>query len=685
MVARYTHYSDVDIGSLARERLEDYALSDSLTTAGGLELVISLVCDGVGSSEWGIRASRDAALYVFEYIRISKEKHVPSLLIKAIRLANQKIYETIMDGNTTIALAVVHVQTKTLYIASVGDSPIFLIRNNQMLRLNADHNVENETLWNSFTPKNFENPKALTRAIGADADVNVDIGIYLEPHTHPNQAQVVGQEGIPLQEGDTILVMSDGMTGMGIKNTEKVVSEKEFLRHALDNDIRLAGRSLLSYAKSRTPQDNLGLAMIFVDGKQRHFTPVVNQLSGRQKWLMLAGLALVGIIICILGFSLVAARQDQAILVSTQIQLVANLTSAVTPTSQNDLVILTVTSSITPSPTLTVSVTESPSPTVTPTSSPTNTLTPTPLPSPTPHQIGRVFVPNTDQSVGVFVGSLLQTSAMPLLARIDGGVFTEDASNLYFQSLAGLVIDQLDAESVSSAIQLGMNSEGSVFIQSGKYQVKTVFSEKVTFEAIDSCAGIHYLSDNTISLTCLKGGSCEYQLGDDAYRTLPLGNTVNVDLALAMETMPVRAVSFEEAKHYFDLVYQTVEQAEIPNCLIESVDQDGDSVFNDVDRCVEAVGLSDLMGCPDSDGDRLADIDDACPAIYAETLIGCPNTPTPTPTLTATFTPSPTSTPTLAPILPDRDRDGVPDREDLCPNYAGTMRNGCRADGCCTG
>jgi len=684
-VANYTHYFDVDIGSLARERLEDYALSDSLTTAAGLELIIALVCDGVGSSEGGIRASREATLYVVASIRMSVEAQFPTLLINAIRLANRKIYDTIVDGITTIALAVIHVQTNTLYIASVGDSPIFLIRNNEMLRLNADHNVANETRWKTFSPTTVENPTALTRAIGADADVDVDVGIYLEPHTHPSQALLVGQQGLPLQEGDTVLVMSDGMTGAGAR-AEKVVSEKEFLRHALDSDIRLAGRSLLSYAKSRSPKDNLGLAMIFVDGKQRHFTPTTNHLfSGRQKWLLLAGLASLAIIICVLGFSLVVARQDQAKLMSTQARLVANLTLAATQTSQNDLAVLTATPSLTPSSTATASPTQSSTPTTVPTSTPTMTSTITPLPSPTPYEIGRVFVPNTDRSVAVFAGSLLQSSTLPLFARIDGGIFTADAAKVYFQSSAGLVIEQLQAESAPRAIQLSMTSTGSVFIYSGTYQVKTVFSEHVSFELAESCAGMRYLSNNSISLSCLHGGSCAYQLGDQADRTLPFRSTVYVDLARSTETVPVQAVSFDEAKHYFDLVHQTVAQSEIPPCLLASVDQDGDALLDDVDRCVESAGLSDLAGCPDSDGDRLADIEDACPAVYAETLTGCPNTPTPTPTLTPTFTPSPTSTPTLAPILPDRDRDGVPDTQDLCPNFAGAMSNGCRADGCCTG
>ena len=480
------------------------------------------------------------------------------------------------------------------------------------------------------------------------------------------------------------------MTSTSSKNhKETVVSEKEFLRHALDNDIRLAGRSLLSYAKSRSPQDNLGLAMIFVDGNQRRFVSAPVRLTSAQKWLMLVGIGLTILTISILVLSLMMARQEQAILVSTQTKLVANLTLAVTTTNQNDLAVLTVTPSSTINLLPTATLTDTPSPTET--STPTVTLTPTlPPPSPTPlYEVGRVFVAGTGQSLALFEGNLLQASTAPIWARIDGGIFTLEASNLYLQNSTSLLVGQVSRDDLN-VIELSMNSAGSTFIQTGKYHVKTIFDETVVFEAQEnSCIGIQYLSKDDVSLSCLEGSACHYTVGNAVDEVLPLGNSLSLSLTSSSISTNPSMVTFDESKHYFDIVNQLVDHTGVPSCLMKNLDQDGDSVFDDVDRCVAIAGLVDFAGCPNTDNDSFSDMDDACPLIYAETVNGCPNTPTPTLTATSTLTPTPTSTPTatptLAPIIPDRDRDGVPDREDSCPNYFGTMINGCRADGCCTG
>ena len=68
-------------------------------------------------------------------------------------------------------------------------------------------------------------------------------------------------------------------------------------------------------------------------------------------------------------------------------------------------------------------------------------------------------------------------------------------------------------------------------------------------------------------------------------------------------------------------------------------DQDGDTVADKDDECPEEAGLVELNGCPDADEDGVADKDDECPeeAGDAENN-GCP--------------------------WPDADNDGVLDKDD---------------------
>jgi len=86
-------------------------------------------------------------------------------------------------------------------------------------------------------------------------------------------------------------------------------------------------------------------------------------------------------------------------------------------------------------------------------------------------------------------------------------------------------------------------------------------------------------------------------------------------------------------------------------------DSDGDGVPDAVDRCPDAKGTRETMGCPgiDSDGDGLVDRLDKCPLEYGDkSREGCPVEE------------------------PDHDRDGVPDSADRCPALPGTVEN----DGC---
>jgi outer membrane protein OmpA-like peptidoglycan-associated protein len=76
-------------------------------------------------------------------------------------------------------------------------------------------------------------------------------------------------------------------------------------------------------------------------------------------------------------------------------------------------------------------------------------------------------------------------------------------------------------------------------------------------------------------------------------------------------------------------------------------DGDGDGVADKDDKCPNAAGS--LNGCPDGDGDGVADKDDKCPNA-AGSLNGCP----------------------------DSDGDGIADKDDKCPDIAGIVaKKGC--------
>ena len=82
-------------------------------------------------------------------------------------------------------------------------------------------------------------------------------------------------------------------------------------------------------------------------------------------------------------------------------------------------------------------------------------------------------------------------------------------------------------------------------------------------------------------------------------------------------------------------------------------DTDGDGIADNKDNCPTVAGLKALNGCPDADGDGVTDADDKCPNEAGPAANkGCP--------------------------WPDADGDGVLDKDDKCPDVKGTVaNNGC--------
>jgi OmpA-OmpF porin, OOP family len=105
-------------------------------------------------------------------------------------------------------------------------------------------------------------------------------------------------------------------------------------------------------------------------------------------------------------------------------------------------------------------------------------------------------------------------------------------------------------------------------------------------------------------------------------------------------------------------------------------DRDGDSVADADDKCPDAPGLPALMGCADRDADGVADPDDACPdAKGLAAFAGCPDTDSDGLADNKDNCPKeagPASNQGCPVKIADRDADGVPDAADACPDVKGT-------------
>jgi serine/threonine protein phosphatase PrpC len=196
-------YSAFSHKGLQRKSNEDYYyVSD-----GNHDTVFMIVADGMGGHNAGDLASKLAVEHVAAYFTqkdkqlLSADELIQSLVI-SIEEANEQVYQlsqssTQLSGmGTTFTMAVFH--KNSIYVAHVGDSRCYLIREETVRQITRDHSLVQELLDNgSITEDEMGlHPKRniITRALGTDDKLKIDCFEEI------------------LQEGDIVLLCSDGLT-----------------------------------------------------------------------------------------------------------------------------------------------------------------------------------------------------------------------------------------------------------------------------------------------------------------------------------------------------------------------------------------------------------------------------------------------------------------------------------------
>jgi PPM family protein phosphatase len=164
-----------------------------------------LVADGMGGHSAGEVASALAA----EVIRrcfFELKGPVPEILSIAFAAANKAIFdygqshpECAGMGTTCTALAI---RSDTMWLAHVGDSRAYLLRDSKLKQLSDDHTLVAKLVREgSMTPeeaRTSEHSNVILQALGTMPDISPDIW----------------SEGLAVLPGDTLLVCSDGLHGL---------------------------------------------------------------------------------------------------------------------------------------------------------------------------------------------------------------------------------------------------------------------------------------------------------------------------------------------------------------------------------------------------------------------------------------------------------------------------------------
>ncbi len=238
----------------ARERQEDaFAFSD-LSDSDFVENngVLAVVADGMGGLAKGDRASQVAvSIFLREYSHKENSDSIDKFLRRTINIANYAVFDIALDDNeqeiglgTTLVAVAVH--EGRMHWVSIGDSLIYLYREDQLKQLNKEHIYANQL----------------------EADVENGLITRKEAETHPERSYLTSYLGMPelheidcnsepvdLKQGDAILLCSDGLT-----NTLSGKEIKKVLKQSSEN----AAEELVNKAlnKKKRHQDNITVLVL---------------------------------------------------------------------------------------------------------------------------------------------------------------------------------------------------------------------------------------------------------------------------------------------------------------------------------------------------------------------------------------------------------------------------------------
>jgi protein phosphatase len=210
---------------------------------------LAVVADGMGGHQSGEVASDYAISSFVSRLKDmdTKSGEIMDFLTEAVHYANEQLYKMSLSASkyygmgTTFTACVV--ENGKGYVAHVGDSRLYLLKNGVLNQITYDHTYVNEMIKAGLMTEEeaLTHPRrsALTKALGVDKTVEVDGYVF------------------DFDDKDTVLLCSDGLTGM--------VDEDEIallIRNRENFDIVNSAESLVQSANKYGGIDNVTVILL---------------------------------------------------------------------------------------------------------------------------------------------------------------------------------------------------------------------------------------------------------------------------------------------------------------------------------------------------------------------------------------------------------------------------------------
>jgi PPM family protein phosphatase len=237
---------------------------------------LAVLADGMGGYNAGEVASGIAVALISKETRETVTRVAPNevdrasgkpmaerILANLIARANGSIFQAANSQpqyagmGTTLVVALLC--DNQLYVAHVGDSRLYRLRDSELTQLTRDHSLLQEQIDSGMITKEMarrsQNKNLVTRAVGIEPEVEADINTF------------------EAREGDIYLLCSDGLNDM--------VEDEDILLTltSLQSNLPLAANQLVQMANDNGGRDNVSVILVRV----RKPFPASKGLFGRLK------------------------------------------------------------------------------------------------------------------------------------------------------------------------------------------------------------------------------------------------------------------------------------------------------------------------------------------------------------------------------------------------------------------
>jgi len=229
-----------DVGQL-REENQDHCRSGAVG-----KVLIYTVCDGMGGHAGGRQASQLAVETLFQRFKKSRKRDLSARLVAAIEEANTAVWEasisqpSLRGMGTTCVTLMVQIESKTAWIAHVGDSRCYRSRGSQLQLMTRDHTVVQRMLDDGLLTReqaeHHPHSNVIARSLGGEETVDVEIS-----------------DPIDLVDGDMYLLCSDGLTNM--------VPEREIALLLWGSPVEQIASDLVNQANAAGGTDNITVSL----------------------------------------------------------------------------------------------------------------------------------------------------------------------------------------------------------------------------------------------------------------------------------------------------------------------------------------------------------------------------------------------------------------------------------------